>query len=207
MVLISDGEWIAQPVDYRNAERRIGVGYYDYSYDYVVTIYATEMSAFGNFSFNFFTFWILPKTLGIPWFTLRLKCIYILTTLLVKEAMQCPWSNPPYCIDTFISSVCRGIEVLCRGIEVLCRGCMNSSKKLAPWPLRCFLSGYSLSPWRISRQFKAALLYLPEWPHCQRASFILLRTNHSLLLWLPKLRFCVAIISSYDFLWLRFLSI
>ena len=46
MVLISDGEWIAQPVDYRNAERRIGVGYYDYSYDYVVTIYATEMTFF-----------------------------------------------------------------------------------------------------------------------------------------------------------------
>ena len=46
MVLISDGEWIAQPVDYRNAERRIGVGYYDYSYDYVVTIYATEMTIF-----------------------------------------------------------------------------------------------------------------------------------------------------------------
>ena len=46
MVLISDGEWIAQPVDYRNAERRIGVGYYDYSYDYVVTIYATEVTFF-----------------------------------------------------------------------------------------------------------------------------------------------------------------
>ena len=56
MVLISDGEWIAQPVDYRNAERRIGVGYYDYSYDYVVTIYATEMTIFLSEDFVFLDF-------------------------------------------------------------------------------------------------------------------------------------------------------